>query len=905
MRESNYSFPPHNRAVLSITHLLYDRRALDTNSPLAILNNLTSLTYLTSTSPRIRDILTLDGGLERLLDILRNSCLPREAQRGQDLWGLNGPPTSRVISVDRQVFLRHSLAFQCVVNIGVRGSEAIRTRVVQAGALDLVAQILESWLVYHGIGTFAGPTGSQMAITALKAGIPVPGTEGQRRMTRFSNSRFAQAVSTTAARSTSSISSFVGSLTGRNNPRESAAPDPTPEYRAASVEPARTNDTDVDMADGEADEGTDIASVDPGDDSMEIDDGSREEETPEARAGPSMTPRPPVSLAPSYGTSSRSTSRDRHVESQASSITNSVSGDELSGRIPRATSENNLGAAVASGSTARPPHLNLGGTRLPALGQDSISNQSSPMGTPIRQDDGEILRAPGRRGTIVGRPVNVTLAPRNERRREAGDGGSGTSDVGEDVDLPTATIAAGIAAANAQAMESGGTVVPDEPGPPPNVEIVENLASAVPEDPDPEMVEAEQARLDMEAGAPPGQPGAAQTPRVPPAENAAPQQAPDAAVPPGQIIIANGAPRGFHDLGSYVGISSLLNPDGDRYSDDSILLALQLLAYLSKYPHVRSAFHHPRRPMHPTFDLSPAPNSQPLPQRPATSLTPNMFSLVERFTFRPTPSDPLLYVIPDEIQYWAGVIMRNACRKDEARNGIRQCAHMPCGKWEEYAREFAKCRRCRKAKYCSKECQSKAWSEGHRFWCNTRSDEPPPGVAAATGQGQTGQDHINPNTHGAEPDDDDLDAEFAHADLPGHLVARVRAAREGDRRGPGGAVGGGGRIGGGTIDPNVTAVELPIDFQQNLLQEALGTRTAPMGQGVPAPLRRPPTQPQARDARVPMPIPLRPAQPPPAPGTARGTESYVRPPTALRAAPPSDPSARTRPRGRPGDGTQP
>ncbi|CUA67581.1 hypothetical protein RSOLAG22IIIB_07449 [Rhizoctonia solani] len=43
-----------------------------------------------------------------------------------------------------------------------------------------------------------------------------------------------------------------------------------------------------------------------------------------------------------------------------------------------------------------------------------------------------------------------------------------------------------------------------------------------------------------------------------------------------------------------------------------------------------------------------------------------------------------------EIRYWAGVIMRNACR------------------------------RCRKAKYCGKECQSKAWAEGHRFWCSAR-----------------------------------------------------------------------------------------------------------------------------------------------------------------------------------------
>lgn len=94
--------------------------------------------------------------------------------------------------------------------------------------------------------------------------------------------------------------------------------------------------------------------------------------------------------------------------------------------------------------------------------------------------------------------------------------------------------------------------------------------------------------------------------------------------------------------------------------------------------------------------------------------------------------------------------MRNACRKDESRGGIRQCANSEfpslssfdfvlslsgltltrpflylvlCGRWESRPREFAKCRRCRKAKYCGKECQSTAWSEGHRFWCSAKDGD--------------------------------------------------------------------------------------------------------------------------------------------------------------------------------------
>lgn len=689
--------------------------ALDTSSPLAILNNLTSLTYLTQTSPRIRDILTQDGGLERLIDILRDSCFFHKQTLPQDLWGLNGPPTARVINHERGLALRHSLAFQCVVNIGVRGSEQIRTRVVQAGALDIVAQILETWLRQRGVAIFVGSLGSQAAVDARAAGLPIPGVD-QAAMTD-QKSRHAHRSSGATIRA-GSIAQFVSNLTGMRPPSRPSTTD------SMASEP-RGGDTDVDMADAEGgDEATDGGSAIGADDSMDVDEAPgetedhamQEDEREEPQAGPSTTPRARQTLLPLPMNIPGRTiySQPRETVSQASSAGTSLSGDDT-GLIPRATSDNNLAAAMTAQAN-RPAPLNLTAARLPALAQDPLSTQSSPTGTPTRNENAEGARMRGRRGTIVGRPVNVNLAPRNERRRDP-EGGSGTSDGGEDVDLPAAIVAAGIAAANAQAIEGGGTVVPDEPGPPPNVEIVEDEDGMMAVGPDLDAMAAEQARLDMEAGAPPGQPGAAQTPRVPTtAEGALPPGPVTGAVEQTQIIIANGAPRGFHDLGSYVGISSLLNPDGDQYSDDSILLALQLLAYLSKYPHVRTAFHHPRRPMHPTFDLGTDPVALPLPERPAVSETPNVFSLVERFTFKPSPTDPLMRELPSEIQYWAGVIMRNACRKDEAKGGLRQCANMVCGKWEKFPRQFAKCRRCRKAKYCSKECQSRAWSDGHRFW---------------------------------------------------------------------------------------------------------------------------------------------------------------------------------------------
>ena len=57
----------------------------------------------------------------------------------------------------------------------------------------------------------------------------------------------------------------------------------------------------------------------------------------------------------------------------------------------------------------------------------------------------------------------------------------------------------------------------------------------------------------------------------------------------------------------------------------------------------------------------------------------NIFPLVEKFTVRHHSKD---------MQYWACVVMRNLCRKDESRGGIRQCAYYKCGKWEEFQRQL-------------------------------------------------------------------------------------------------------------------------------------------------------------------------------------------------------------------------
>lgn len=208
------------------------------------------------------------------------------------------------------------------------------------------------------------------------------------------------------------------------------------------------------------------------------------------------------------------------------------------------------------------------------------------------------------------------------------------------------------------------------------------------------------------------------------------------------------------------GIHHHRNSDSGPYRDEDVLLSLQLLAYLSKYPHVRQAFYKPRVTFHPAsvnlggarFGLGgqqqgvgssiangkqkekekervmsaslvkesflkafpnstssgssssrgkekecqpmssgPSPSSAGMPivlsqtvgignGAPSSARQTNVFSLVERFTYKPSSTDTGDAInspprLPPEIQYWAGVIMRNACRKDDSRGGIRQCAN--------------------------------------------------------------------------------------------------------------------------------------------------------------------------------------------------------------------------------------
>lgn len=123
MREITFSNSTSDVASVGITTTLYDRRGLDCTSILPLVNSLKNLAYLASSSRQVRNIPTVDGGIERLV------CILKEGR-----------------STDTKEMLKWNLAFQCIVNIGVRGSQAVRTRVVQADVVPVIATMLDNYL---------------------------------------------------------------------------------------------------------------------------------------------------------------------------------------------------------------------------------------------------------------------------------------------------------------------------------------------------------------------------------------------------------------------------------------------------------------------------------------------------------------------------------------------------------------------------------------------------------------------------------------------------------------------------------------------------------------------------------------------------------------------------------------
>ncbi|TFK39004.1 hypothetical protein BDQ12DRAFT_630131 [Crucibulum laeve] len=783
MRESNFAFPAQNKACVCITSQLYDRRALDTTSPLPLFNSLTHLTYLTSTSPRIREIMTMDGGLERLVRILHDFCLsPPPPDNPAVLYGLLPPnarppkptPTLNPPTFDKHAAYRFSLAFQCVVNIGVRGSEPIRSRVVQAGTLDVVGCVLEAWLA--GRGFAIGPSAS---------------ATGMPRETREQRQARRQAAAQARQREDAALLSNALQqelATGRRNriveheqmDVSTPPPDSSQSSSHAST-PHSTSDTDTSTFATPLGSGTPTGAVVVPASAIRDRSGTiiarpvwDQPPAPHVHHHPrasgstatlqqsrSRRNRPSTSPSPSPIASANTSRPDTETEDDGDGdVEMDVEGDtSLDTTLDNSRMEDDSDSANPSPRRIPHPHMALGRRAVGIVSDDPAAENLDGDAHIIINEEGGVNVGGVEVGVGGVEDGIVSLGPNDDFAMGAPPGAPGAlnMDPGRGLGL-TINVGDQVTVTGRRRGERGEA--PPDATPRAGVIGLPPMISPTTTIRPPAQVQAQGAHQ--------------RTNTI----RARPTAANVVVTEPVIVPIA----AAHHERRHREHRDEIAT---GPYRDEDVLLSLQLLAYLSKYPHVRQAFYKTRVSFHPaSAGLTSAMrgrregkererdpkekdtgkekekeadkpnffralasragkekekcNSDITEKEPITSASTasstsmpqrqtNVFSLVERFTFKPSSSETELPNppprLPPEIQYWAGVIMRNACRKDESRGGIRQCANMLCGKWESYPREFAKCRRCRKAKYCGKECQSTAWSEGHRFWCSAKDQD--------------------------------------------------------------------------------------------------------------------------------------------------------------------------------------
>ncbi|CEJ94542.1 Putative Mynd domain containing protein [[Torrubiella] hemipterigena] len=641
MREVNFSIPNVNKASVGITTALYDRRALDCTSTLPLIDSLNHLAYLTTSSARIRDILTVDGGIERLVCILKEG-------RSKDMMGI----------------WKWNLAFQCVVNIGVRGTVDVRTRVVEADMVPVIATILDNYM-------------QVIERCRVKA-------EALKKKLREQQEQ----------------SKVVDTQVGIHS--------------AATLTHAATGDEGASLIRRPPPPSIDIAA---------------------AHAGPSVG----NIFRPRENTTSFNTPATDHLAMRSGSYPTSRGTDSQHGSTPTsrqvAASANTL--LETSDGVVRPVRDVERLASMTPFGRLDTSSRSNSPTTPLPPPQMQSLtarvteaietNARQRRPSIRHQDSTAEQLESNTDSLQSAESPdadmTGTADIRSPVGIQDIS------------MDDGERILADE-----TIELEVPTGSET-QDPDTFNISH---RSPMDGSI---------------ANNATTTPVPPIGLSPGPGPLATPQP-------------TMTNPSLPRYLNDQlvipgphllsvmpreedVLMSLQLLAYVSKYGGLRSYFQQSHLVPRLTIGKELArldkvekeedePNEKVVVSKDGCdhcchdeethsgdchekddeTLADeeyllendfNLFPLVEKFTVKYSNPDMQRYFSTD-MQYWAGVVMRNLCRKDEERGGIRQCAYYQCGKWEEYTRQFAKCRRCRRTKYCSKECQKSAWAY-HRHWC--------------------------------------------------------------------------------------------------------------------------------------------------------------------------------------------
>jgi hypothetical protein len=627
MREVNFSIPNVNKASVGITTALYDRRALDCTSTLPLINSLNHLAYLTTSSARIRDILTVDGGVERLVCLLKAG----RSKDMMDMWKWN-------------------LAFQCVVNIGVRGSEPVRTRVVEADMVPVIATILDNYI---------------KVVDRCREKAEEAKAKNQRDHPQVINgSRY------TRGSKGASFTNRSSRVDAEHRTFRRQAPPPAIEvptsFASTSPPPIDTGAMEITPTVSQ------FAHTSPPEQTTfsihrhhHHHHRHRAQDSQQGFVPPSRHPIQPLATAvPSMDATDGFNIRPvRDVDRLPSMLPGFHSGLTSQPESPTTP----LPPAQMRSPSVRPTSMSAPAAR--SRRRPSIRHQASSAAEPDDNGDSMVSDESGEPDIAGGNTADIQSAV-NIQDISMDEGDSMLTAVETPLGLTTPTVSE---------TQDAGTF---------NI----THRSAI------------DGSLINDATTPTGP---TMTMGLSPAQTTMTNNSPaimNATIP--RYLLDRPTPANAQVLAAMP-------------RDEDVLMSLQLLAYVSKYCNLRSYFQKshlvPKLKIGNELHLLDQENPESFPspleeEYEEDYLLPddfNIFPLVEKFTVRHHSQD---------MQYWAGVVMRNLCRKDDSRGGIRQCAYYQCGKWEEFTRQFAKCRRCRRTKYCSKECQKSAWVY-HRHWC--------------------------------------------------------------------------------------------------------------------------------------------------------------------------------------------
>lgn len=608
MREVNFSIPNVNKASVGITTALYDRRALDCTSTLPLINSLNHLAYLTTSSARIRDILTVDGGIERLVCILKQG-------RSKDMMGM----------------WKWNLAFQCVVNIGVRGTENVRTRVVEADMVPVIATILDNYIKVIDRCREKADEAKQKQIH-----------EHHHRHRSHDHRVSSRSSGVFASRSSRTDADH------RSIRRQGLPPsiDVTASYAGPSTAVQRHGQDTASASSPSRPGSSEHTAVTP---------------TRHRHSFRAVDPRAGVQpLAPAVPMMEAIDGLLRPVRDA----------DRLASMTLLGQAE--LVSQPTSPTTPLPPPQLRSPTVLPTANIDEASPQRRRPSIRHQNSTAEVD------------DINNDSMPSDESPDAEM---TGTGDIRSAVGIQDIT------------MDDGEGIIATE-----SLELTAATASET----------QDTGAFNITHRSPiDGSIGSEVTPAAVPPIGLSPNRPPMVS-PPQNNAPTPSVPRYLLDR-HFVPNPQML---AVMPREEDVLMSLQLLAYVSKYCGLRSYFQNshlvPRlaigkdlAAMDSEGDGEEIDDSVAVDEEYLLPNDFNLFPLVEKFTVRYHSTD---------MQYWAGVVMRNLCRKDDTRGGIRQCAYYQCGTWEEFPRQFAKCRRCRRTKYCSKECQKSAWAF-HRHWC--------------------------------------------------------------------------------------------------------------------------------------------------------------------------------------------